>query len=178
MPAEPLKYTFFPWMDSMTVGRIVPALVAILVVYCIFEYFFRKYNNSVRKGTMAIVSNTVWPLLLNLCFFTIAYWQWALAFSIICGVFFIIVLRHELKIAYQDELEGYRGLNPTIRGIRAEIFADLSVEEQMEFKKTVKPQKFYWYIWLPLIVGIPFLITLLLEQLGVGDYLFQVVYFE
>ena len=76
-----------------------------------------------------------------------------------------------------DELEGRRGLNPLIRTVRAEIFNDLSIEEQMEFKKTVQPQKFYWWIFLPLVMILPFLTILLLERLGVGDYLFQVVYY-
>ncbi|MBQ6824891.1 MAG: hypothetical protein IJP27_09575 [Clostridia bacterium] len=178
MEREPLKYTFFPWMDSLTVGKIVPIAVGLLIAYCLFEYFFKKYNNSMRKGTLAIISATVWTMLLNICFFTVAYWRWAFLFSIALGIFFIIIVLHELKVSYQDELEGYRGLNPLIRGIRAEIFADLSIEEQMEFKKTVTPQKFYWFIWLPLVVILPFLIILLLEQLGVGDYLFNVVYFE
>lgn len=176
--SEPLKYTFFPWMDSMTVGRILPALFILLVGYSLFEYIFRKHNFSMRRGTLSIIGNTVWALLLNTCFFTIAYWKWAFAFSIICGLFFILVIRNELKVAYQDELEGYRGVNPEIRKLRAELFADLSIEEQMEFKKTVKPQRFPWYLWLPLVVIVPFLLILLLEQLGVGDYLFKVVYFE
>ena len=64
-----------------------------------------------------------------------------------------------------------------IRTVRAEIFSDLSIEEQLEFEKKVKPHKFYWWLFLPLVMVIPFLVVLLLEQLGVGDYLFSVVYF-
>ena len=177
MPQEPLKYTFFPWMDALTVGRIIPAAIGVLVAFCIFERVFSKYNNTMRKGTMAIISATAWTVILNFCFYVIAYWKWAIGFSVAMALFFIVILRHELKVAYQDEKEGFRGLNPLIRSIRGEIFSDLSIEEQMEFKESVKPQRFYWYLWLPLVVGLPFLAVLLLEKLGVGDYLFQVVYF-
>ncbi|MBQ8893696.1 MAG: hypothetical protein IJ043_04730 [Clostridia bacterium] len=178
METESLKYTFFPWMDSLTVGRILPPLIILLVAYNIFEYFFKKHNISMRKGTLSIISGTAWTLLLNTCFFTIAYWQWAILFSAVLALLFIVIMRYELKVSYQEELEGYRGLNPEMRKIRAELFADLSIEEQLEFKQNVHPQKFYWYVWLPLMLLIPFLTVLLLEQLGVGDYLFQVVYFE
>ena len=164
-------------MNALTVGRIVPVAVALLVAFCIFERVFSKHNNTMRKGTMSIISATAWTLILNFIFYVIAFWQWAVGFSVAMALFFIVILRHELKIAYQDEKEGFRGLNPLIRSIRGEIFSDLSIEEQMEFKKNVKPQKFYWYLWLPLVVGLPFLAVLLLEQLGVGDYLFEVVYF-
>ncbi len=178
MGKEPLNYTILPWMDPLSVGKIIPTVVGILVAYCIFEFFFKKYNNSVRRGTLSLITNTVWPLTLNTCFFTVLYWQWAFPLSAVIGLIFISVIKHELKIAHEDELEGFRGLNPTIRQIRGEIFADLSIEEQMEYKKTVKPHKFYWWLFLPLVVIIPFLVVLLLEQFGLGDYLFQVVYFE
>ncbi len=165
-------------MDQLTPGKIIPPVVGLLIAYCIFEYFFKKFNYSVRRGTLSLISNTVWPILLNTCIFTIAYWQWAFPLATVMGLIFVSVLLHELKIAYEDEKEGYRGLNKEVRKLRAEAFADLPIEEQMAYKAKVKPHKFYWWIFLPLVVIIPFLIVLLLEQLGLGDYLFQVVYYE
>ena len=172
-----LKYAILPWMEQITAGHIVSVAALILAAWCIFEAIFRRHNNSMRRGTMALISNTIWPLLVNLCIFCVAYWQWAFALSAVVGLIFISVIRHELKEAHVDELEGRRGLNPLIRTVRAEIFNDLSIEEQMEFKKSVKPQKFYWWIFLPLVMILPFLTILLLERLGVGDYLFKVVYY-
>ncbi len=173
-----MKYTILPWMDALSAGHIVPVVLALLAAYCIFEFFFKRHNITMRRGTLALITNTVWPLLLNLCFFTLLFWQWAFVLSIVMGGVFIAIMRNELKVAYQDELEGFRGLSPEIRHIRAEAFADLTIEEQMAYKKTVKPHKFFWWCWLPLVVVLPFLLVLLLEQLGVGDYLFQVVYFN
>lgn len=175
---QPINYAVLPWMDPMSAGRILPAVIGLLVLYSILEYFFKKHNTTMRRGTLALIRNTVWTLLLNLCIFTVAYWQWAFLLAAGMGALFIVILRHELKTAYQEELEGYRGLNPQIRAIRAELFSDLSIQEQLDYKKTVRPQKFYWWIWLPLVVILPFLCILLLEQLGVGDYLFEVVYYE
>ncbi len=178
MVSEPLTYTILPWMDPLTVGKLLPPAIGLLVAYCIFEYFFKKWNRSVRRGTLSLITNTVWPILLNFCIFALLYWQWAFPVATVIGLIFISVLQHELKVAHEDELEGFRGLSPAIRTIRAEMFADLSIEEQMEYKKTVKPHPFHWWIFLPAVVIIPFLAILLLEQLGLGDYLFQVVYFE
>ena len=178
MVKEEIKYAILPWMDQLTVGKILPPVIGLLVAYCVFEYFFKKWNYSMRRGTLSLITNTVWPLLLNTCIFAVAYWQWAFPLAAVMGLIFISVLRHELKVAHEDELEGYRGVNPEVRKLRAENFADLSIEEQMAYKQTVKPHKFYWWIFWPAVIVIPFLIILLLEQLGVGDYLFQVVYYD
>lgn len=161
----------------MSAGRIVSVALVVLAAYCLFEQIFKRHNITMRRGTLALINNTVWPVVLNTCIFAVAYWQWAFPLALICGGIFIFIIRGELRRSYQDELEGYRGLFTEIRKIRAEAFADLSIEEQMEYKKSVKPQQFFWWIWLPAVVVLPFLLILLLEQLGVGDYLFSVYYF-
>ncbi len=171
------NYTILPWMKYLSAGRIVSVALAVLAVYCLAEQIFKRRNITMRKGTLSLINNTVWPLIINSCIFAVAYWYWALPLALICGLVFIFIIKGELRTAYQEELEGYRGLFPAIRKIRAEAFADLPIEEQMEYKKSVKPHKFYWWIWLPLIVIIPFLLMLLLEQLGIGDYLFARFYF-
>lgn len=175
--APELTYAILPWYDQISAGYIVSVAGVALIAYCLFEAIFKRYNKSMRRGTLALIGNTVWPLLVNIGIFSVAYWQWALPLSAAVGVLFLFVIRHELKEAYTEEKEGYRGLNPLIREVRAEIFADLSIEEQMAYKEQVQPQKFYWWIWLPLVIAIPFLVMLLAEALGVGDYLFQVVYY-
>lgn len=172
-----LKYAILPWYDQISAGYIVSVAGGLLIAYCIFEAIFKRYNKSMRRGTLALIGNTVWPLLINIGIFSVAYWQWALPLATATAVLFLFVIRHELKEAYTEEKEGYRGLNPLIREVRAELFADLSIEEQMAFKEQIKPQKFYWWIWLPLMIAIPFLVMLLAEAIGVGDYLFQVVYY-
>lgn len=178
LPDPPeLQYAILPWMEQISAGKILWVAALSLIAYCIFEAIFKRFNKSMRRGTLSLIGNTIWPLLINLGIFTVAYWQWALPLTIIVGVMFVFIMRHELKEAHTDELEGYRGLNPLIREVRAEIFNELSIEEQLEFKKTVKPHKFYWWIFLPAVVIIPFLLILLAEALGVGDYLFKVVYY-
>ena len=175
--APELTYAILPWYNQISAGYIVSAAGVALIAYCLFEAIFKRYNKSMRRGTLALIGNTIWPLLVNIGIFSVAYWQWALPLAAVVGILFLFIIRHELKEAYTEEKEGYRGLNPLIREVRAEIFADLSIEEQMAYKEQVKPQKFYWWIWLPLVVAIPFLVMLLAEACGVGDYLFQVVYY-
>lgn len=173
-----MKYAMLPWMDPLSAGKIIIGIATVLILYNIFEYFFKHHNLTMGRGAFAIMSNTVWPLCLNLCIFTLAYWYWAFPLAIALTVVFIVIIRGELKTAREEELEGAKGLTAEVRKIRSEWFADLPVEEQMEFKKSYQPQKFVWWLYLPLVVLIPFLIVLLLEQLGAGDYLFSVVYYE
>lgn len=167
-----------PWMDPLSAGRIVVAAAVVLILYNIFEYFLKRNNISMSRGTLALISNTAWPLCLNFCVFTLFYWYWALPISMGITLLFIVIIRGELKTTKEQELEGAKGLSPEIRKIRSEAFADLSVEEQLEFKKNYRPQKFYWWLYLPLMIAVPFLMVLLLEQLGAGDYLFSIIYFE
>ena len=173
-----MKETLLPWMDPLSAGHLVVTAVFILVLYNVFEYFFKRNNITMRRGTLAIISNSAWALCLNFCIFTLAFWYWAVPLSLALSAIFIVIIRGELKTAREEELDGAKGLTPEVRTARAELFSDLSIEEQLEFKKNYKPQKFYWWLYLILTVSLPFLLVLLLEQLGAGDYLFQVVYFE
>lgn len=171
------EYTVLPWINAVAAGRILSVAAIALVLYCIAEKIFKYFNNTMRRGTLSLISNTVWPILINIGVFSVAFWQWALPLATAVGILFIPIIRHELKTAHTDELEGFVGLNEAIRKVRAEAFADLSIEDQMEYKKTVKPHKFYWWLFVPFVVILPFLIVLLLEQLGVGDYVFETVWF-
>ena len=103
-PLKDLKYAILPWMEQITAGRIISVAAILLAAWCLFEAIFRRYNKSMRRGTLALISNTVWPLLVNLCIFCVAYWQWAFVLAAVVGLIFISVLRHELKEAYIDEL--------------------------------------------------------------------------
>lgn len=173
-----MKYTLLPWLDVLSAGKIIPPVGALLIIWCILAGLFKRWNSRIRRGHFAVVDNTVWPLLLNTVVFTVAFWKWAFPIAAGIGVIFIFVIRNEQKRALEDERVGMFGMNPTIKQLRGEAFNDLSVEEQMAYKEKVSPYKFYWWIYLPAVVILPFLLMLLLEALGVGDYLFQVVYFE
>ena len=172
------KYTVLPWMSNLSAGYIVIYCVAGLFLWMLLEKILVKQNTTMRRGTLTIISNTLWPLLLNTCAYALAYWYYAIPLSIGCAVVFCIIIRGELKSAREEELEGAVGLSKAIREIRSEAFADLPVEEQMAYKAQVKHQKCIWWLWAPCILILPFLAILLLEQLGIGDYLFFVHYFE
>ena len=173
-----IKYTMLPWMSNLSAGYIVSAALALLFGWMLFEKLFKSRNITMRRGTLAIISNTVWPLLLNVCVFALAFWYWAIPLSIGVAVIFVVIIRGELKTAREEEMEGAWGLFPAIRQIRAEAFQDLSIPEQMAYKARVKHQKVLWPLWAACIIILPFLLILLLEQLGVGDYLFSIHYFE
>ncbi|MBQ8600664.1 MAG: hypothetical protein IJ407_04710 [Clostridia bacterium] len=173
-----MKYTLLPWMNVLSAGRIIPAVGGLLIAWCIFAALFRKLNASVRRGHFAVIDNTLWPLLLNTVIFTVAFWNWAFPIAIGVSLLFLFVIRNELKRSLEDERIGMFGMNAEMKRLRGEAYNDLSIEEQMAYKEKVTPIRFYWWIWLPLVVLLPFLLMLLLEAFGVGDYLFRIVYFE
>ena len=171
------NYTVLPWMNNLSAGYIASCCVAGLFIWIFAENLLRKYNQTMRRGTLAIISNTVWPLLLNTCAFTLVFWYYALPFAVGCTAVFALIIRNELKTAREEELEGGIGLSKELRELRSEAFADLSIEEQKDYKANVKRQKCIWWLWAPLMIVLPFLAVLVLEKLGVGDYLFKVYYF-
>ena len=173
-----MKYTVLPWMNALSAGKILIGIAFLLIGWCILEHFIKKYWLDLRRGHLALMSNTAWVFCLNTAICTVAYWRWALILSLAVGLLFWFIIRGELKTAAEQEADGARGVNPQIRQIRSELFADLPIEEQLAFKKSYRPVGFWWWLWLPLMIAIPFLAVLLLEQLGAGDYLFSVVYFK
>ena len=173
-----MKQTYLPWLDVFSAGQILPVLGGLLIGWCILAALFKKFNSSVRRGHFAAVDNTVWPLLLNAIIFTVSFWQWAFPVALGIGGIFLWVIRNEQKRALEDERIGMFGMNEEMKRLRGEAYNDLSIEEQLAYKEKVKPYKFIWWIWLPLVVLLPFLLMLVLGACGVGDYLFRVVYFE
>lgn len=173
-----MKQTYLPWLEVASASRIVPTILGLLFAWCLFSFFFKKINATVRRGTFSIIDNTVWGLLLNSMIFSLMFWYWAFPIAVGIGLVFISVIRYDLKRAFEDERIGMFGLNKELRMLSGEAYNDLSIEEQMAYKEKVPPYKFYWWVYLLLVVLLPFLLMLLLEQLGLGNYLFQVVFFE
>ena len=162
----------------MSASRVIPVVGSLLIAWCIFSFFFKKFNSTVRKGTFSIIDNTVWALLLNTVLFTLLFWNVAFPFALGVGGVFIAVIRNDLKRAFEEERIGMFGMNEEMRLLGGEAYNDLSIEEQLAYKEKVKPYKFDWWAFLLLVVVLPFLIMLLLEQLGLGDYLFETLYFD
>lgn len=173
-----MKFTILPWLDAAAGGRIITAAVLFPVGYQIFETIFRRVNETMRRGTLAIIGNTVWPFFINICLYALFYWYWALPLSALFTLIFFAVIRGELKAAYEDERLGGWGVSPEIRKLRADAFGELPLEEQMAYKEEVRPQRFFWQLYFPALIILPFLVILLLSRLGVGDYLFTVVQLE
>ena len=173
-----IKYSVLPWRNTLSAGHILLGIAFFLLAYVIAEAVWRRHNQVMRRGTLAIISNTVWPLCLNAGIYTAAFWYWAAPLATGVAVLFFIIIRGELKTAREEELEGAVGTFAALRRLRAERFADLPIEEQMAYKAGVKPTRFLWWLWFPAVILLPFLLILLLEACGAGDYLFRVITFS
>ncbi len=172
-----LEYTMLPWWDVMSAGRAVPVVLFLLVAWCLFAGLMKRYNSTLRRGHFSLLDNTMWPLLVNTVLYLVAFWYWAVPVAAGLGLIFESVIRNDLKRSLEDERQGMFGMNPHIKQLRGEAFNDLSVEEQMAYKEKVTPIAFSWWIHLLIVTVVPFLIVLLLEQLGLGNYLFRVYYY-
>lgn len=172
-----IEYTMLPWWDVLSAGKIVPILGFLLAGWALFAGLFKRYNASVRRGTFAVIDNTVWPLLLNSIIYTTLFWYWAAPISIGLSYVFEAIIRHEQKRAFEEERLGCFGLNKEIKTLRGEAFNDLSIEEQLSYREKVTPYRFCWWAHMLLCVILPFLLVLLLEALGAGNYLFKVYYY-
>ncbi len=172
-----IEYTMLPWWDVMSAGYAVPVVLILLVLWAITAGLMKRFNSSIRRGVFAIIDGTVWPLLLNTVVFLVAFWNWAFPVAAGISLIFESVIRNELKRSLEDERVGMLGMNPTIKLLRGEAYNDLSVEEQLAYKEKVQPIRFTWWIHLLATVVLPFLLMLLLEQLGLGNYLFKVYYY-
>lgn len=172
-----IEYTMLPWWDVMSAGRSVPVVALLLVAWAVIAALFKRYNTTLRRGHFSMVDNTVWPMLLNTIVYLVAFWYWGLPVAVGIALIFESVIRNDLKRALEDERQGMFGMNPTVKILRGEAFNDLSVEEQMAYKERVIPVRFYPWLHFLAVVILPFLAVLLLEQLGLGNYLFRVYYY-
>lgn len=172
-----IEYTMLPWWDVLSAGRIVPVLGFLLVAWWLFASLFRKYNSSVRRGTFSVIDHTVWPLLLNTVVYTVLFWYWAAPIAAGLSYVFEAIIRNEQKRAFEEERLGRFGMNREIKNLRGEAFNDLPIEEQLAYRDQVQPYRFTWWKHMLLCVILPFLAVLLLERLGLGNYLFRVYYY-
>lgn len=166
-----LDKTLLPFESAITAAKIFGILtVAIIITYFVRAIVYKRALNLKRAPT-GEVFYTVIAILFNTALYTFFYWQWALPVSVAISLVFMSATSHEVKEGNTELREGIWGLNKNIRSVRAEIFADLSKDEQLKYKSTVKEYKFLRVRFLAIAILVPILIVVAWHFLNIG-YLF------
>lgn len=172
-----VKYTLLPFYD-FKIATILFGIMAVLLFVLVFvRRIVYKRSMTLHKASTSVVFAYIEACLCNLLMFTFLYWYWALPVSAVISLIHVMTVRADVKDANSEERIGVWGLNKEIRRIRGEIFNDLTVEEQIEYSKTVKEYKFgalQISLFFAITLAIPLIFTLVCYLLDIG-YLYAPV---
>lgn len=164
-------YTLLPWQLPLKSSWAIVIVIALFLAYLIVSGIISRKSISIRRGHMAIVNAYASTIFANTLFYLLLYWYWALPLSLILTLIFLKITRDEIKMSHTDELNGMWGLNRDMRIIRGEMFSDMTIEEQAEYKQKIKAPRFNGWIFVLVAMLAPALITALVNLSG-GQYLF------
>lgn len=168
MPVKQSDYTMLPFYDGLLSAKLLLCFAALIIIITIIKTIIYRKSISIRQAPAAITFAYITAPLINMMFCTFLYWQWALALSAVISVIFAFTTAGEVKDANSDERMGIRGLNKDIRRIRGELFNDMSIEKQLEYRESVKPVRFSKILFIAITLIIPVLFIFVLQGLDIG----------
>ena len=170
-----IDWTYLPWEEQGTAGNICWVCFVIGALFLLVTQIIRRTNlgYDIHSAPFLSMECTVLALVINTAVYTLFFWYAAWAVSLAFSIAFYISARGIQKKIYSDEKDGKWGLFPDLRQVRGELFSDLSIEEQMEYKKKVDAtfKKLDPRLYFPLTVILPFLLILILKLCGL-PYIF------
>lgn len=169
-----LEETILPFYSAITAAKVFGVLVLLIVAAYIVRRAVYKRALSLRRGPTAEVFYLIIASLMNTVLYVFFYWWWALPMSVAIALAFMSATSHEVKEGNADERCGVYGLNKDIRQIRAELFNDMSVEEQLEYTSKIKEYRFYRIRFIAVCVMVPLLIVTAFYYADIGFLWFPV----
>ena len=170
-----IDWTYLPWEQQDTAGKICWACLLVGVFVLLTTQIIRRSSlgYDIHEAPFVSLECTLLALAINVAIYALFFWYVAAVISTGFSLAFYWSARGMQNKIYYEEKDCKWGLCPQLRNIRGEMFSDLSVEEQLDYKKTVdasfKKLNPLWYF--PLTVLLPFGIILLLMLCGL-DYTF------
>lgn len=168
------EMTLLPFFNAVTAAKIFGVLIASVILVYIVRAFVYKKSLTFRRAPTAEVFYTIIASLMNCVVYMFFYWYIAVFVSLAVSLAFMKAIQMEVKEANEDERIGVWGLNEDIRTIRGELFNDMSIEEQLEYRNNVKEYKFRWYRFLLITVGFALLLMSVFYFLDMGYLWFPV----
>ena len=166
MTQNKVDFTYIPWINAKTSGYVVLACIAVFVAFCIFRVLMISFNKSMRVGTFSIIQAYIVCFFINVIIYDLLFWYYAIIVAALFSAVFMIIVHKSLKYADIDEKNGQWGLNKKLRRIRGEIFHDLSIKEQKEYKENIKRIRFSYIIFFIVTAILPFLVFIILKYMG------------
>lgn len=169
-----LEKTLLPFLNTLTAAKIFTAVALLIVATYFVRAIVYKRALNLKRAPTAEVFYLLLAALFNTSLYTFFYWWWALPVSVAISLVFMSATSHEVKEGNTELRTGVWGLNKDIRTVRAEIFADMSPEQQTEYKTKVKEYKFIKWRFLLAAVLIPVIVVVVWHFLNVGYLFFPV----
>lgn len=165
-----IEWTYLPWDVQGVAGKVCWPCVLVGVLFLLITQIIRRtpLGYDIHHAPFLSMEVTGLVLVVNVAIYSLFFWYVAIAVSLFFTFIFYISARGIQNKIYYEEKDGKWGLHPPLREVRGELFSDLSVEEQLEYKAEVD-RKFrklspWWYF--PLTVLLPFVIILILKLCG------------
>ncbi|MBR5782968.1 MAG: hypothetical protein IKY33_01940 [Clostridia bacterium] len=170
-----IDWTYLPWDKQSVAGYICWACVLICAAFLIVTQIIRRTNMGYDIHCAPFVSMecTMLSLCINTAVFALFFWYAALAISLGFAAVFYLAARGMQNKIYHDEKDGKWGLFSDLRQVRGELFSDLTVEEQLEYKKKIDAtfRKLDPRLYFPLVILLPFVLMVIMKMCGL-PYIF------
>ncbi|MBQ6947219.1 MAG: hypothetical protein IJN42_04145 [Clostridia bacterium] len=170
-----IEWTYLPWDVQGMAGKVCWPCVMVGVIFVLITQIIRRtrLGYEIHHAPFLSMEVTGLALVINTAVYSLFFWYVALPVSLFFTTILCISARGIQNKIYSEEKDGAWGLHPSLRQVRGEMFSDLSVEEQLEYKKKVESSfrklSPWWYY--PLTVLVPFGVMLLLKLCGL-PYIF------
>lgn len=172
--SDSLSHTLLPFYDALTATRFF-FIFFILIILCsaLRAVVFRR-SMTLHRAPTAVVFSYIGASLANMLLCSVFYWYWALPLCIIITAVFAYSASTDVKEANNEERMGIWGLNKDIRRIRGELFNDMTVEEQLKYRQSVKEYKFHVLPFFAVTLLAAALFAAVCKLSGLGYLLFPV----
>ncbi len=168
-------YTLLPFYNPITAAKFCAVISITLLIFTVLKAIIRQKSMTLRRAPFSVWSSAVTAALLNTVLCTFLYWQWALIVGVAITLAYAFYVSGEVKVSNSEERLGVWGLNKDIRRIRGEIFNDMTLEEQAQYRKNVKEFKFNPIIFFIAVMIAPLIFMGVCNMLDIG-YLFTPVF--
>lgn len=139
-----------PFESPITAAKIFLTVGILLIAYIIVRAVVFSRSLTLHRAPAAVAFAYIAASLANILICIFFHWQAALPLCLLISVIFMFTTAGEVRDANSEERAGVWGLNRDIRRIRGELFNDMTPEEQVEYRNSVKEYRFNRWLFIAL----------------------------
>ena len=168
------SYGILPFSNTLTAAKIFFAIGGLIILYLIVRAVLYSRSLTLHRAPTSVACAYICASLVNMMLCVLFYWYWALPLCTVISLIFMFTSAGDVKDANSEERTGVWGLNRDIRRIRGELFNDMTPEEQIEYRNSVKEYRFNRPLFVIVTLLIPALFVLACYTSGLGYLFFPV----